>query len=154
MCYILYGCECVFCPLVVRFGVFWLVIVCCFVFYWFLVILFDVWGEWVQCTGWMHVFWIKAPQWCAWRREEKKKKKAAVSEMIGQRQIACTLNPLKKWKTSVFWAGEVWHGFSLMIGKCLCTASTVGQFLFLHDLHCDNIYIWPSWGVFFVRKTE
>ena len=34
----------------------------------FVVILFDVWGEWVQCTGQnlMHVFWIKAPQWCAW----------------------------------------------------------------------------------------
>ena len=95
----------VFCPLVVRFVcLFACKFYCfCFVFYWFVVILF-----WVQCTGRMHVFLIKAPPWCAWRKKEKRRKKKSVAFIFVQLHFVLNRS-MSRWEPSpsCSWPGTV-----------------------------------------------
>ena len=81
---------CSFCFLLVVFVVF----VLSFVDLW--LFSFDVWGDRVQCTGRMHVFLLKAPRWCTWRKKTTHTKhnnigtlsKATLGKTPGRRGVA------------------------------------------------------------------
>ena len=72
-----------------------------------MVILFDVWAKWVQCTGRMHDFGLKALQWCAWRKEKQNKNNNKRSSLSGEQWNAAV---------SLHWDYELWNSLLLACG--------------------------------------
>ena len=94
--------------------------------------------EWVYCNGWMNVYWINAPQWCAWRKEDFFNIDLPTFFLLFI-FLFLILFFFFLWTgrpgVSIMWLGGTWrlcYSFSPMCGSTLtCLSSTAPRFAFV-----------------------